>query len=454
MVLLTSTLVSGCGSGDEGVVIRFYTPASDAATLAAAAERCNAGTVGRYTIKQVTLPKAADQQRLQLARRLTGNDRSLDLMAMDVVWTAEFADAGWVLPLSDDPAGVSEANVQHDTLAGPLASARWQGKLYVAPLSTNTQMLWYRRDLMEAAPTTWNGMVQEAEHLADSGEPSWIALQAKQYEGLVVLFNTLLNSAGGAILAEDGKTVTLTDTPEHRAATVAALKVIKSVATARGADPSITQTDEGTARLALEQGKAALEVNWPFVLASIMENAIKGGVPFLRLDRRPDLTGAIRPGGRFEPTDAQFAAALEAVSAAFGFAPFPEVIPGHPARVTIGGMNLGVASTTRHKAEAFEALNCLRSPENQKATAIYGGLSAVDASLYDDPEFQAKYPAYNIIRDQLANAAVRPASPFYQAISTRISAVLEPVTAIDPERAADALAVEVQKAVDGRGLIP
>src|SRR4029078_5340039 len=93
------------------------------------------------------------------------------------------------------------------------------------------------------------------------GKPSWIALQAKQYEGLVVWFNTLLESAGGQVLSEDGKTVTHTDTPEHRAATVKALQIMKSVATAPGADPSITQTGEGTARLALEHGKTAREGN-------------------------------------------------------------------------------------------------------------------------------------------------------------------------------------------------
>ena len=78
---------------------------------------------------------------------------------------------------------------------------------------------------------------------------------------------------------------------------MSALRIIKSVATAPGADPSITQTDEGTARLAVEQGKAALEVNWPFVLASMLENAVKGGVAFLPLNRIPELAGSINDVG-------------------------------------------------------------------------------------------------------------------------------------------------------------
>jgi len=86
--------------------------------------------------------------------------------------------------------------------------------------------------------------------------------------------------------------------------------------------------------------------------------------------------------------------------------------------------------------------------------SIQGGLPTVRASLYDDPQFQLKYPAHAIIRNQLTDAAVRPLTPVYQAVSMRISATLAPITAIDPDATADRLADEVQKAIDGKGLIP
>ncbi len=452
--LTVSVMVSACGGQSGGVVIDYYTPANEMATFTAVAKRCNEQLGGRFTIKQISLPKGADDQRLQLARRLTGNDTSLDVMALDVVWTAEFAEAGWALPLSDDPAGQAEADARENTLPGPLKTAQWKDQLYAAPITTNTQLLWYRADLMETPPATWDAMVSEATRLHDEGKPSWIALQAKQYEGLVVWFNTLLASAGGQVLSDDGKTVTLTDTPDHRAATVKALQIIKAVATAPGADPSITQTDEGTARLALEQGNAALEVNWPFVLPSMLENAVKGGVPFLPLNDRADLQGSIDDLGTFKPSDEQFDSAYDASREVFGFANYPGVVPGQPARVTLGGLNLAVGKNTRHRAEAFEAIRCLRNVENQRYTSVEGGLPAVRASLYDDPTFQKKYPQYAIIRDQLTNAAVRPATPVYQSVSTRISATLAPISAIDPERTADTLADQVQKAIDGKGLIP
>ncbi|MDM3974852.1 extracellular solute-binding protein [Mycobacterium marseillense] len=452
--LTIATVVPACASGTRGLVLSFYTTAADGATFTAVAQDCTKQFGGRFAIQQVSLPRAPGEQRLQLARRLTGHDRTLDVMSLDVVWTAEFAEAGWALPLSDDPAGRAEPDATADILPGPLSTARWEGRLFAAPVTTNTQLLWYRPDLVRQPPRTWDGMVREATRLHAAGRPSWIAVQANEGEGLVVWFNTLLVSGGGQVLSEDGRYVTLTDTPAHRAATVNALRILKSVATAPGADPSVTRTDEGTARLAVEQGRAALAVNWPYALASMLENAVKGGVPFLPLNQDPRLAGSINDVGTFVPSDEQFRIAYQASQKVFGFAPYPGVAPGHPAKVTIGGANLAVASTTRHRAEAFEAIRCLRSLQHQKYVSIAGGLPPVRTSLYSDPQFQAKYPMYTIIRRQLTDAAVRPATPVYQAVAIRLAATLSPITKIDPERTADELSTEVQKAIDGKGLLP
>ncbi len=454
LAMLMIASVSACGSTSNELIISFYTPSDDSATFTAVARDCTTQFGGRFAIHQIGLPRAPGEQRLQLARRLTGHDRTLDVMALDVVWTAEFAEAGWALPLSDDPAGRAEVDATVDTLPGPLATARWKHKLYAAPVTTNTQLLWYRTDLVTQPPQNWNDMVAEATRLHAAGQPSWIAVQANEGEGLVVWFNTLLESGGGQVLSEDSRRVTLTDTPEHRAATVNALRILKAVATAPGADPSVTRSDAATARLAVEQGQAALEVNWPYVLASMLQNAVKGGVSFLPLNQDPALAGSTNEYGTFVPNDEQFRLAYAASEKVFGFAPYPGVAGGEPAKVTIGGANLAVASTTRHRAEAFEAVRCLRSLQNQKYVSLNGGLPAVRASLYSDPQFQAKYPMYTVIRQQLTDAAVRPVTPVYQAMAIRLAAALSPITEIDPDRTADELTKQVQKAIDGKGLLP
>nr|WP_274521203.1 ABC transporter substrate-binding protein [Rhodococcus rhodochrous] len=434
--VLALSSVAACGSESGGTVLSFYTAADGAEQYAAAAANCTAAAGGRYTIEQRTLPKGADDQRLQLARRLTGGDDTLDLMTLDVVWTAEFAEAGWALPLPPDVA----AAVSEGTLAGPLESATWQGTLYAAPLNTNTQLLWYRKDLMPDGrpPQTWDEMIDIASGLAAEGRPSWIGVQARQYEGLMVWFNTLLASAGGSVVAEDGTTVTVADGD----AAVTALDIMKRVATAPGADPSLNQSDEAAARLGMESGKAAFQVNWPFVYPGIIENSEKGFLPFV--DENGNVT-AENTGNTVLTVNGE---------QNFLPAPYPSVIPGRPAEVTIGGFNIGVARTTRYPDLAFEAVQCLRNEENQRNNAVDGGVPPTLASLYDDPEFQQAYPMWREVRESLENAAVRPVSPAYQSISTLITATLNPVDRIDPPRTVDELAEQVRKAVNSEGLIP
>src|SRR6202012_2612553 len=102
IALAAVTVMTGlpaCGSGQHGLVITFYTPATDAATFSEVARRCTEEMAGRFSIQHVSLPRSPDEQRLQYARRLTGHDQTLDVMSMDVIWTAEFAEPGGALPL-------------------------------------------------------------------------------------------------------------------------------------------------------------------------------------------------------------------------------------------------------------------------------------------------------------------------------------------------------------------
>lgn len=443
-VAVALPVLSACSSGYTTGTINVYAPADGASFIEEAGNTCTAESNGEYKIKTTALPKAADDQRLQLARRLAGNDKGLDLMGMDVVWTAEFADAGWIEPVPDEMA----AEIKATTLGGPYETALWktnddnEKRLYAIPTWTNTQLLWYRKDVIEqylnrpTPPATWDQMLAENEEIRKAGGPSYIMVQGKQYEGLMVWFNTLLVSAGGQVVADDGKTVTLNDTPEHREATQRALQIMKDVATADGRDPSISQSDEATARNGLEFGNAFMEVNYPFVLPSMKENATAGAVPFLDLKSVPP-----------EQQDA-------AIAKVFRSAPYPEVIEGQPAKVTIGGFNIGVAKTTQHEAEAWEAVACLTNEENQRNNAVNGGVPPVLAKLYQDKAFQEKYPAWEGVLGSIESAAVRPISPAYQSISILLTDSLNPPQDIDPIGDVDVLADQVRQAVNSEGLIP
>jgi multiple sugar transport system substrate-binding protein len=402
-------LLAGCGgssasSGGRATLTWYVFPEHSGAFTQAAAD-CTRASGGRYTIAIQTLPSDADSQRQQLVRRLAAKDSSIDIIGMDVTWTAEFAEAGWILPWT----GTAAQQVTTGTLAVPIQTATYKGRLYGAPANSNTQLLWYRKDLVPKPPQTWAEMISMATALARQGKPHYIEIQGKQYEGLTVWFNTLVNSAGGTILS--GPTTVSLGAPAQVAA-----GVMKQLASSPGADPSLSNQQEDQNRLGFENGTAAFELNYPFVYPSAQMNAPK-------------------------------------IFAQMGYTLYPAIIAGKPARVTIGGLNLAVSAYSAHSADAFAAAACLRNAAHQKVAAIKGGLPPTLSALYDDPGLAKPYPFHQLIKEQLATASVRPQTPLYSDVSLGIQKSLSPPGAINPRAVLGNLESELKLALSSGGLI-
>jgi multiple sugar transport system substrate-binding protein len=279
------------------------------------------------------------------------------------------------------------------------------------PYNSNTQLLWYRSDLVPKPPSTWAEMIADAEKLAKQGKPHYIEIQGAQYEGTVVWFNTLLQSAGGSVL-NPGSTA-----PSLGAPAVKALTIMKQLASSPAADPSLSVQMEDANRLAMESGAAAFELNYPFVWPSMQTDKPK----FYK---------------------------------AFKYAPYPSVTPGQPAKVTIGGIDMAISAYTAHPDLAFQAALCLRDKQNQLNAAIKGGLPPTLASLYSDPRMQGPYPFRKLILASLQNAAVRPKTPVYQVVSVALSHLLSPPSSISPSSTEQNMVTQVNNALQGKGLTP
>jgi multiple sugar transport system substrate-binding protein len=236
------------------VTLNWYVFPEPSGSFQAAATECSKASHGAYNININFLSTSSDQQRVSLVRRLAANDSSIDILAMDVDWTAEFATAKWLAPV---PANLSSL-IESQDLAGPVQTATWQGRLWGVPINSNTELLWYRKDLVPNPPTTWSQMITDANRLAAEGKPHYIEEQGAQYEGLTVWFNSMVDSAGGTILSPDNKVVL-------GAPAVAAATIMRDVAISKGADPSLNVSMEGPGQVAFQSGTAAFMINYPFV---------------------------------------------------------------------------------------------------------------------------------------------------------------------------------------------
>jgi len=407
---LASTALAACGTSSAGtgpVTLNFYNFSDPSGAVQTAADNCSKQSGGKYTVVYNKLPAAADQQRLQMVRRLAAGDPSMDILGLDVTWEAEIAQAGWILPWTGNYRQQAEA----DTLKVPLETATVNGKLYAVPYNSNTQLLWYRSDLVKTPPRTWDQMISQAEALAKQGKPHLIEIQGAQYEGVTVWFNTLLASAGGGVLTANGQHASL------GAPAVRALSIMKRLATSSAADPSLPVQMEDTNRLAMESGAAAFELNYPFVWPSM-----KADNPKLFKN--------------------------------FKYALYPSVIPGQPASVTIGGIDMAISRYSQHPGLAFQAALCLRNRQNQLNAAIKGGLPPTLASLYSDPKMFKDYPFHAQILAALQHASVRPKTPAYQNISIVISHAVSPPAAIQPRSTEQSMASQINDALQSKGLVP
>lgn len=368
-----------------------------------AAADCSAQSAGRYQIVLMPLPSDADQQREQLVRRLAAQDTAIDIVGMDVIWTAEFAAAGWIKPWPNQAA----EHISKGRLPIAVQSGRYDNRLWAIPFTSNAQLLWYRKDRFDEAPATWQQLIKQAEA---SGQSGAIQLQGQRYEGLTVFFVSLLASAGGSVLNQHGEAA-LTEQ-----AILRTLSLMQQIATSSAASPSLATDREDQARLAFETGIPSFMINYSFVWPSAHQNA-------------PD------------------------VAKHMAYARWPAVDEHKASHVTVGGINLAIAAYSRHPQLAFEAAECLASANNQIKAAVKGGMPPTLEDLYDAPEVRKHFPFADILRETLHDAVLRPPSPVYNDISLAISRTLHPMKNIEPEADLPKLRRAVQRALDSEGLL-
>jgi len=258
-VAVLGSSIAACGDSDSSsgpVTLNWFIFNEPSGAPQKIAKRCSEQSNGAYRINFEYLPSQADQQREQLVRRLGAEDSSLDLLGMDVVWTGEFANAGWLKPV---PASTAKA-VSENVFDSVLQTARFKDRLYTVPIWSNTTLLWYRKDRAPKPPKTFDEMIEMAEKLGP--EEGRFQLQANRYEGLVVLVNQLIESAGTSVLA--GPTQTKLD----KAPTERALSILGRLSNSSAAPPNVSTSTEDTARLGFEGGDSTFMINYPFVYPS------------------------------------------------------------------------------------------------------------------------------------------------------------------------------------------
>jgi trehalose/maltose transport system substrate-binding protein len=340
-----------------------------------------AGWNERYPSQKVTLlllPEASNDQLAQLVANLQAKSDEYDVIDMDVIWTAEFASNGWIIPLPESQFPLKAF------LKPAVDTAMYQGRLYAVPDYSNADLLYYRKDILAKAgqqpPRTWAQLAKLAETVAPKYGLDGYAGTFAPYEGLTVNFAAAVQSAGGSIMSANKISV---DSPQ-------ALEGLQFLVSGfqQGWIPKVTLTyEEESSQAAFEAGKFLFLDNWPDVYAALSV-----------------------PGAANEVYDK------------FWFTALPG--PHGPGSSSLGGANLAISAYSQHQRTALNFIKYMTDLSNEKEMLEQGSFPPVWTQLYTDPALIRSYPYLPVLEQAINSAQPRPTISNYDQASLAISSLV------------------------------
>ncbi|MGC1481253.1 MAG: ABC transporter substrate-binding protein [Chthoniobacterales bacterium] len=321
-------------------------------------ERANPG----IRVNLVEGPAATDAREDLYVNSLLAGSHDYDLVYADVIWVPKFAAAGWLEDLTD------RWDEWDDFVPASIAGATVDGRIYRVPTQLNGGLLYYRKDLLEAAgrgvPKTFAELREVSKQLRGDGRWGYV-WQGKQYEGLVCNYLEILKGYGGTwIDAETGR-IGLAES--------AAVEALTFLSDAVGtiSPPGVTTYAEEDSRMVFQGGGAVFLRNWPYVYKS------------LAADESPLLKRV-------------------------GIAPMPANPAGESA-ATLGGAGFCIVRGTSSRDAAWKLIEFVSSPESVGFMNDRIGLQPARRSFYEESKDPMQAELYDVLR----RTTPRPSIPQY-----------------------------------------
>lgn len=357
-------------------------------------------------------PDDANQRHQLYVQWLNARVGNPAILQLDVVWTPEFAAAGWVLPLD------SYGPDKDQFFPATIIANTWAGKLYALPWFADVGLLYRRTDLIPKEPATLEEVVSDAQTaMSRRGGPHYgIVSQGARYEGLITGFVEYLGAFGGRIIDDKGEVVV------NRPEAVRALEFMRNqLYASRVAPLDVLTWHEEEARFAFQNGNAAFMRNWPYAVGAMSD------------------TAQSKVAGRF------------AVS------PMPKssTAPTGHSTAALGGAQLAINAYTDHPAEAYRLIAYLTAPEQMIERAQAVGQYPTRSAVYLDPRLRGAIgvPPENA-RRAIESATPRPVTPIYTEMSEILQIELHRalVRQAEPREALDAAAAKINALIERTGM--
>lgn len=345
-------------------------------------DRFSAANPG-VTVQVETGGNTSEVQAQYLNTVLGAKDPSLDVFLLDVIRPAQFAGAGWLVPMDDQLGGGDRAAALAQYLPAYAEADQVGGKLVALPAFADAMFLYYRKDLLEkhgaSVPKTWDELTATAKRvLAAESDPQLqgLSFQGAAIEGAVCTF-LLPYWSRGKQLVQDGR-LTL-----DRPAAVESWSLWRGFVESGVAKRNVSEVATDDTRREFQAGRVLFAVLWSYGWAL------------------------------FQGADSQ-------VVGKAGVAPLPAVPGGGQSVSCIGGWQWGVSAYGRNRAEATRLARYMSSPEAAKQLAVEASLMPVFPALYQDADVLRAAPWFADALPVMASARSRPVTPRYNEVSDTI----------------------------------
>lgn len=211
-----------------------------------------------------------------------------DVVLVDVIWPAEFADKGIIADITDRiPASWSD-----EMLGGALETAHYKDAYWGVPWVVSSKLFYYNAAQVEAVGATaedletWDGVLDVARKIkAEQGVEHPLAWSWSQAEALICDYAQLLGAFGGQFVDADGKLII------NDEAGVDALTWMKTTIDEGLTNPGSTTFLEDDVLKTMSAGQASFTLNWESSLRDLNDaskSSIAGDAAVLQTPAGPD----------------------------------------------------------------------------------------------------------------------------------------------------------------------
>ena len=188
-----------------------------------------------------------------------------DVVLIDVIWPAEFAAKSIV----GDVTARYPAAWQQSMLGGALTTTEYRDRYYGVPWGMDTKFFYYNRDLLAKAGVdagtlgTWSGVLDAARALKRTGTVQYpLAWSWSQAEAIMCDYTQLVGAFGGSFLDASGNLVV------NQGGAVEALSWMRQTLVDGLSNPASTTFLEQDVEKTMNNGQAAMGLNWTYYLGS------------------------------------------------------------------------------------------------------------------------------------------------------------------------------------------